>query len=461
MLFLTGIRPAFGWVLVCLMGWVEGAKAAQLGAFDSTASVTEGRLALSVQELKWIEEHPRVTVASVQYPLYEFKDEHGQWTGLNADILKRISRMTGLQFVHEESFSTAQLLGALEQGAADMGTTLAVNEERKAFLNFSHAFGGSGWVFVERQNEIPVQGLLQLEGHVLVLPARHALEEAVRRDYPRIRLRSVRTYAEARALVESGEARATIENEMGAHLYPSGQLKVGRTVEGKWEADHLALRKDLPQLLGILNKALATFPAEEMRALRWKWLGGLAARQTPSTWQRLTEWGCWGVFGACVFGMVSLLWNRRLQTQIEQRLQAEAGLSDQLAFQKALLDAMPDPIFARDLEGRLIMCNRSYEEQLATRFEQVQGTCLTDSHVLPAKTAEQLHGELMEQIRTRRSRFSDRQLEFHGGIREVYQWSVPFYGADGQLRGLLGGWIDARRRRSETDRGTPCSDRSD
>jgi hypothetical protein len=55
----------------------------------------------------------------------------------------------------------------------------------------------------------------------------------IRRDYPLIEIRSVKTYAEARALVESGEAYATIENEIGAQLYPSGLLQGRRTAGGK------------------------------------------------------------------------------------------------------------------------------------------------------------------------------------------------------------------------------------
>ena len=35
---------------------------------------------------------------------------------------------------------------------------------------------------------------------------------------------------------------------------------------------------------------------------------------------------------------------------------------------------------------------------------------------------------------------------FKTGPRAIYQWTVPFYGADGQLRGLLGGWSDIGRR---------------
>jgi two-component system sensor histidine kinase EvgS len=448
MLFFRGFKPAACWVFLAgAMSVAQWGLAAQLAAYEPRGAVAEAAIGLDAQELQWIAEHPTVTVASAQYPLYLFKDEHGHWSGLNNDVLNRISAMTGLKFLHEETFSTDQLLERLESGAADISTTLAMSEERKEFLDFSHAFGGAGWVFVGRAGAPTVQSMQQLSKRVLVLPARHALEATIRRDYPAIELRSVKTYAEARALVESGEAYATIENETGAQLYPSGQLKVGDTVEGKWEADHLALRKGQPQLLSILNKALEAFPPAELRAIRLKWLDGIVPVQTPSTWQQITEWGCWSVFFASVFALLSLLWNRRLTVLIQQRRDAEKDLNDQLAFQHALIDAMPDPMFVRDLEGRLIMCNKSYEEGLSTRFDQIQGRRLIELDVLPKETAEQLHAEFMAQLGTRKTRFSERQLMFKDGVRDIYQWTVPFYSADGQLRGLLGGWTDLAKRR--------------
>jgi two-component system sensor histidine kinase EvgS len=155
------------------------------------------------------------------------------------------------------------------------------------------------------------------------------------------------------------------------------------------------------------------------------------------------------MFIVSLFGLLSLLWNRRLTILIQQRLDAEKSLSDQLAFQHALMDAMPDPMFVRDLEGRLIMCNKSYEEGLSTRFDQVQGRQLIELDVLPKETAELLHAEFMTQLGTRKTRFSERQLKFNNGVRHVYQWTVPFYGADGQLRGLLGGWTDIGKRKQQ------------
>ncbi|MCD2476356.1 PAS domain-containing protein, partial [Staphylococcus aureus] len=35
-------------------------------------------------------------------------------------------------------------------------------------------------------------------------------------------------------------------------------------------------------------------------------------------------------------------------------------MRDQLAFQSTLLDSIPQPVVVRDLEGKLLSCNRSY-----------------------------------------------------------------------------------------------------
>ncbi|WP_458370405.1 transporter substrate-binding domain-containing protein [Pseudomonas fluorescens] len=451
MLFTSVFKSVVRWLfLLGILGVAQWGGASPASIQERGKSVARSMVVLDDQELQWMASHPRVVVTALEYPLYLFKDEYGQWTGLNSDLLKRISDMTGLQFVYEQSFSTDQMLAHLESGAADLSTTLSMNDERKAFLDFSHAFGGAGWVFVGRAGAPSVQSLEDLAKRVLVLPTRHALEAVIRRDYPSIELRSVKTYAEARAWVESDEAYVTIENEIGARLFPSGRLQLGAVVPGKWDADYLVVRKGQPQLLSILNKALEAFPAQELRDLRLKWFGGATVPQPPGLWQRIDQWVCWGMFVLGLFGLLSLLWSRRLAVVVRQRVEAQRSLHDQLAFQHALMDAMPDPMFVRDLQGRLIMCNKSYEDALSTRFDRMQGRQLIEVDVMPRQTAELLHAEFLAQLSTRRTRFFERQLMFKDGVRDIYQWTVPFYTADGQLRGLLGGWADIARRTRQT-----------
>lgn len=413
------------------------------------ANISGERIELSAEEQAWILQHPHVMVASQQYPPHVFKDKEGRWAGLNIDLLNRISRMTGLHFVHKESLSTAQTLEWLESGQAQMTSTLTASEDRRLFLNFSHAFGGAAWVFVVRPEDRRLSSLEQMAGEVLALPARHTLESYIRRYYPDIRLRSVASYEEARALVSNGEAMATIQNEVQVQALGLGPaddgLRVGRSVEGTWSADEFSVRKDQPELLSILNKSLEALPVAELSAIRLKWLG--ATPVPMPVWQRVPTWVYWAISTALLFGLISLAWSSRLKLQIQQRLQAEQRLNDQLVFMRALLDGIPNPIFVRDLQGRLITCNKSYEQQLGTSLEQIQGRQLTELDLLPAATARQLHGEIMQLLASEESVFADRQVQTRNGSIHAYQWTVPFYSAEGRLQGLLGGWIDITERK--------------
>jgi two-component system sensor histidine kinase EvgS len=413
------------------------------------ADVVGQRLMLTGAERAWIRRHPSVTIAATQQPPYLYKDRNGHWVGLNADIVARISRMTGLRFSYREAASTEAVMNLLQNARADMNTTLAENAERRRFLNFTYSYGGNNWVFVVRADSSPKVSLASLDGKVLALPARHALEESIRREYPQVRLRLVATYDEARRMVETGEASATIQNEAGAYLYPPGKLRVGRSVDGKWSPDRFSVIKSQPELLSILNKALEEFPVAEMRSIRMKWLGAVLPQ--PSLWSRVPQWVVWIVAVAVLIGLVSLVWSGRLKAQIRQRLEAEHQLNDQLAFKQALFDGIPTPIYVRDLHGRLVSCNRSYEQSFGVSFEQMNGRRLTDVDVIPRPVAEQMHADYLKLLEDGQPVFTDRTMELNGKRVDAWQWTVPFHAADGQLQGLLGGWVDiTERKRLET-----------
>jgi two-component system, NarL family, sensor histidine kinase EvgS len=413
------------------------------------SDVARQRVKLSTVEQDWVRKHPEVTVLGGQYPPYLYQDLNGQWVGLNADVLARIGRMTNVKFVYTSTTSVEQGIELLRNGQADMSTYLAESAERKRFLDFTYSFGGSSWVFVMR-NDGPVDVTLDnLGGRTLVLPAKHALEGIIRREHPNIELRTVKTYEDARQMVENGQADLTIQSEASAYLYPPGKLKVGRSVDGKWTSDRFSVVKSEPELLSILNKALEEFSVPEMRAIRLKWLGSIAP--PPPVWERIPPWVYWTFAVMLVLGLISLIWSSRLNVQIRQRLKAEEQLSDQLAFKRALLDGIPNPIYVRDLGGRLIACNRSYEESFGVSFEQMNGRRLIDVDLLPRESAEHMHADYLKLLETEQPVFADRRMELFGRMIDAYQWTVPFYRADGQLQGLLGGWIDiTERKRLET-----------
>lgn len=411
------------------------------------------RVPLEPAEQAWIARHRQVRVVATQYPPYLYRDRQGNWVGLNSEVLATLSHMTGLQFVYLPSNSMAQSLDMLKHGQADMNTTLSETPDRKAFLSFSHSFGGQGWVFIVRAEDLPIGHLDELAGKVLAIPAEHALESAIRSEYPQIKLRLVSTYDKARELVASGEADATIDSEVGAYRavgrYPPGVLKVARNVEGKWSPDRFAIRASEPELTSIINKALEAYPVAELRAARLKWLGAVVPPEPM--WQRIASWVYWLLAAALVLGAVSLLWSGRLKVQIRQRLKAEQALNDQLAFQHALLDGIPSPIYVRDLQARLLSCNKSYEQSFATRLQDIKGRTLQEVAVVNAGEAEQMHRDYLKLLDDQQPVSTDRQIQMRGRQVHAWQWIVPFYNADGQLQGLLGGWIDISERKRLED----------
>lgn len=411
------------------------------------------RVPLEPAEQAWIARHRQVRVVATQYPPYLYRDRQGNWVGLNSEVLATLSHMTGLQFVYLPSSSMAQSLDMLKHGQADMNTTLSETPERKAFLSFSHSFGGQGWVFIVRAEDLPIGHLDELAGKVLAIPAEHALESAIRSQYPQIKLVLVSTYDKAREMVASGEADATIDSEVGAYRavgrYPPGVLKVGRNVDGEWSPDRFAIRASEPELTAIINKALEAYPVAELRAARLKWLGAVVPPEPM--WQRIATWVYWLLAVALVLGAVSLVWSGRLKAQIRQRLEAEHALNDQLAFQRALLDGIPSPIYVRDLQARLLSCNKSYEQSFATRLQDIKGRTLQEVVVVNSDEAEQMHRDYLKLLDDQQPVSADRQIQMHGRKVHAWQWIVPFYNAEGQLQGLLGGWIDISERKRLED----------
>lgn len=404
------------------------------------AEVEGQRIRLGAHEQQWVRRHSQVTVASTHHPPYIFKDENGQWAGLNIDVLERISRMTGLDFVHQSMPSTHAALQTLSSGKADMNTTLAETSGRRRFLDFSYAYGGNNWVYVVRADDASPLTLAEMSGKVLAMPTSHALLDFIRTRYPEVRLQLVPTYAEARRLVEVGHAQATIQNEAGAWGYAPGKLKVGRSVDGLWSPDRFAVVKAQPELLSILNKALDEFPVAEMRAIRMKWLG--MSLPQPSVWQRVPGWVHWLGGIAILLGLVSFIWKSRVKALIAQRQCIEERLNDQQAFTRALLEGLPDPIYVRDLQGRLVSCNRSYETSIGISGEQMKGRRVVDVDLIPREQSERMHAEYMALLQGREAVVADSVLVLADRRIDTRQWRAPFYRADGQLQGLVGGWTD-------------------
>lgn len=137
---------------------------------------------------------------------------------------------------------------------------------------------------------------------------------------------------------------------------------------------------------------------------------------------------------------------------IEQK-RSEEALADQLAFQQALIDTIPYPIFYKDTQARFLGFNRAYEETFAIRREDLIGLRVLDLDYLPEEDRRTYQEEDERTIRTLGRVEKEMDIPFSDGeIHNTLYWVSGFPKSDGSPGGLIGTFVDiTRRKRIEHD----------
>lgn len=100
---------------------------------------------------------------------------------------------------------------------------------------------------------------------------------------------------------------------------------------------------------------------------------------------------------------------QRLEYEIRERERAEEALRTQLDFLQAIIDAVPNQIFYKDLEGRYLGCNKAFEELTGVACKDLVGGKPQDfapkeeGEVYRQKDAEMLQGGVTVQEYEQRS----------------------------------------------------------
>ncbi len=126
---------------------------------------------------------------------------------------------------------------------------------------------------------------------------------------------------------------------------------------------------------------------------------------------------------------------------ITDRKRAEESLRNLLDFRQTLIDAIPNPVFYKDVDGKYIGCNEAFAALVGVPKEEVVGRSVYE--VAPQDLAnlwrekdqelfDEPHVQIFECILARPDG-TERSLVFH---------KAPIFGPDGRLAGLIGVVMD-------------------
>ncbi|KJR41883.1 PAS/PAC sensor signal transduction histidine kinase [Candidatus Magnetoovum chiemensis] len=131
---------------------------------------------------------------------------------------------------------------------------------------------------------------------------------------------------------------------------------------------------------------------------------------------------------------------------VTQKNAAERALKAQLNFLQVLIDAIPNPVFYKDVEGRYLGCNKAFEQALGLNKEYVKGKTVYD--ISPKQLADIYHAKDMELLRTRTLQIYETKVKYaDGSEHDIIFNKAIFSDADNNIAGLVGIMLDITRRK--------------
>ena len=238
---------------------------------------------LSDEEKTWLDRGHTVRVRIGDWPPYMFKMPTP--SGMAVDFLKHISEMTGLQveFIPAE-LSWADSVEDVKQRQRhfDLLPTMYPSAERARHFGFTDIYLSMPWVIIAREGT-PVDGIGSLQGRKIAVEKGYAIRKKLEQEKLGFQFLEKENSFEALRSVSTGEADAYVGNLAITTWFTRENNLFNLRVAGPTPyGDHtqaMGVRKDWPELVSIINKALTAMPPGERQAIQEKW--GLSELKQP------------------------------------------------------------------------------------------------------------------------------------------------------------------------------------
>ena len=291
----------------------------------TAASSQKTKLILSAEEEAWLAGHKHMRFGvDPGYPPFEFIDDEDVFSGMSSDYIRLVSERLGITMELVPGLSWVEVLSGIMERTLDFSPAVAMTPERETVMNFSRPHMAFPVVIVTRDDFAFVAGLDDLRGKKAALVREFAVTDTIEAKHPSIIPDMVETPLQALQSVAVGKTEAAVMNlAVATYLikkHSLANLKVAAPAEIELPGLSFAVRKDWPEFVEILDKALASITPEEESAIRAKWAP--VSYSTGIDLETVLEVG--GV--AAIIVIIIVVWNRRLRKEVKQRKLAEENM---------------------------------------------------------------------------------------------------------------------------------------
>lgn len=297
-------------------------------------------LHLTAEEKEWLRNHPTIRIApNPNFIPIEFYEGDTLYSGVAADLIKEIEQLVGIKFTVVRFNNMAEIFEAAQRKEIDIITATAITEQRKAYLSFTEPFIHLQKVIVVRKNDKRSLTIDSLRGMKVAIIYHSSVHERILKEGIKAILDTVPSTLESLYEVSFGKVDASVANIATVSYIIERRGLSNLRIAGDFgpkDPYTMAVRRDLPVLYNILNKALAAIPEPKRRSIVKKWTG--LELEVPwydkLPWQYITI----ALFAVILFVIIILLWNRTLRKRLEKnRIDLEREFQKRLMAQNALV----------------------------------------------------------------------------------------------------------------------------
>ncbi len=385
----------------------------------------------------WADAHPAIRVAQPLGGPFAVLDPHGELTGLNLDYLDRLAARTGLHFESIPVVGVNAAIDGVREGRYDAVMGLGRMHGREEVLRFGLPYAYSPDAIVGHAEAPFLFDIRQLGGRKVALA--RSSEDLVRRfatEVPDAVVSTYETMDQAILAVERRDAFVAVVDASFAAWFVKQRALADLRVSGVFGASpdmYLAVRRDWPELVRLLDRGIEAMPAAERTEITNRWM--VLDYASDRRWQRAFRTAT-GVLAVALLGALALVvFNRRMRRELSLRRRIQTELEE-----------------ARDRLARTSADKSELMRMIAHDLRSPLGSLLVDTqHLLEALGPDE--GEARE-VLVEMSVSIDRMRSLVGVLTDVHalesgartwRWSFIDPGEEVRAAALAAGEVARRK----------------
>ena len=342
---------------------------------DYTPDQQGQTLQLTKAERAWLDTHPDIRLGvDPDWPPFEFISKTKGYSGLASEYIRRMADKLGISAKVHQGLTWSQALEKGSQGEIDLFPCITPSPERARFLNFTRPYLTFPMVIAARTDFAFISSLEALNGRRVAVVKNYFSHEKLASEHKALTLLPTDSVAEGLNLVSQGKADAFAGN-LAAITYYAKQMgltniKIAAVTPYAFDLC-MGVRKDWPQMVAILNKALDAMPETEKNDIRNSWIA--MQFDHGMNWALLWKWiaGMTLVSGT-ILGII-LYSNRKLKTEVKERKRIENALRQAEEHSRLILESVGEGIIGQDARGICTFVNRAALEMLGYQDHELLG----------------------------------------------------------------------------------------